>query len=54
MHLPDPVDYAVPFFILLVLAEMLVAWARGPPALRAARHADIADARDRQLGRRAC
>jgi sterol desaturase/sphingolipid hydroxylase (fatty acid hydroxylase superfamily) len=28
MHLPDPVNYAVPFFILLVLAEMLAAWAR--------------------------
>ncbi|OYY70652.1 sterol desaturase family protein [Sphingomonas sp. 28-63-12] len=28
MHLPDPVQYAVPAFILLVLAEMLVAWAR--------------------------
>ena len=27
-HLPDPVQYAVPAFILLVLAEMLVAWAR--------------------------
>ncbi len=27
MHLPDPVDYAVPAFVLLVLAEMLVAWA---------------------------
>jgi sterol desaturase/sphingolipid hydroxylase (fatty acid hydroxylase superfamily) len=27
-HLPDPVAYAVPAFILLVLAEMLVAWAR--------------------------
>ena len=26
--LPDPVQYAVPAFILLVLAEMLVAWAR--------------------------
>ncbi len=28
MDLPDPVQYAVPAFILLVLAEMLVAWAR--------------------------
>ncbi|MFA5965912.1 MAG: sterol desaturase family protein [Sphingomonas sp.] len=28
MTLPNPVDYAVPAFILLVLAEMLVAWAR--------------------------
>ncbi len=28
MNLPDPVSYAVPAFILLVLAEMLVAWAR--------------------------
>jgi len=26
--LPDPVAYAVPAFVLLVLAEMLVAWAR--------------------------
>src|SRR5258706_1923943 len=28
MRLADPVNYAVPIFILLVLAEMLVAWAR--------------------------
>ena len=28
MTLPDPVAYAVPAFVLLVLAEMLVAWAR--------------------------
>ncbi len=28
MTLPDPVQYAVPGFIILVLAEMLVAWAR--------------------------
>jgi sterol desaturase/sphingolipid hydroxylase (fatty acid hydroxylase superfamily) len=28
MNLPDPVQYAVPGFIILVLAEMLVAWAR--------------------------
>lgn len=28
MELPDPVQLAVPAFILLVLAEMLVAWAR--------------------------
>ncbi len=28
MHLPDPVQYAVPGFIVLVLAEMLFAWAR--------------------------
>jgi sterol desaturase/sphingolipid hydroxylase (fatty acid hydroxylase superfamily) len=27
-HLPDVVTYAVPGFVLLVLAEMLVAWAR--------------------------
>ncbi len=27
-HLPDPVQYAVPAFILLVLAEMMVAWRR--------------------------
>src|ERR1700712_2038789 len=26
--LPNPVDYAVPGFVLLVLAEMLVAWAK--------------------------
>lgn len=29
MHLPDVVTYAVPGFVALVLAEMLVAWARG-------------------------
>ncbi|MFM9827335.1 MAG: sterol desaturase family protein [Sphingomonas sp.] len=28
MQLPNPVDYAVPAFVVLVLAEMLVAWAR--------------------------
>jgi sterol desaturase/sphingolipid hydroxylase (fatty acid hydroxylase superfamily) len=28
MQLPNPVDYAVPAFVLLVLAEMLVAWAK--------------------------
>ncbi|WEJ99021.1 MAG: sterol desaturase family protein [Candidatus Sphingomonas phytovorans] len=28
MNLPNPVDYAVPAFVLLVLAEMLVAWAK--------------------------
>jgi sterol desaturase/sphingolipid hydroxylase (fatty acid hydroxylase superfamily) len=28
MELPDPVLYAIPAFILLVLAEMVVAWAR--------------------------
>ena len=28
MALPDPVHYAVPVFVLLVLAEMLVAWSR--------------------------
>ena len=28
LRLPDPVSYAVPAFIVLVLAEMLVAWAR--------------------------
>src|SRR4051812_21152110 len=28
MHLPNPVDYAVPAFVLLVLIEMLVAWVR--------------------------
>ena len=28
MHLPDPVTYAIPAFVLLVAAEMLVAWAR--------------------------
>lgn len=28
MTLPNPVDYALPVFILLILAEMLVAWAR--------------------------
>ncbi|WCM26448.1 sterol desaturase family protein [Sphingomonas sp. QA11] len=28
MSLPNPVDYAVPAFVLLVLAEMLVAWAK--------------------------
>ncbi|MBO9621610.1 MAG: sterol desaturase family protein [Sphingomonas sp.] len=27
-HLPNPVDYAVPAFVLLVLAEMIVAWAK--------------------------
>lgn len=27
-HLPNPVDYAIPGFVLLVLAEMVVAWAR--------------------------
>jgi sterol desaturase/sphingolipid hydroxylase (fatty acid hydroxylase superfamily) len=26
--LPDPVDFAIPAFVLLVLAEMLVAWAK--------------------------
>ncbi|WP_213979511.1 sterol desaturase family protein [Sphingomonas sp. dw_22] len=26
--LPDPVDFAIPAFVLLVLAEMVVAWAR--------------------------
>ena len=25
--LPDPIDYAIPGFVLLVLAEMIVAWA---------------------------
>ncbi|MEO9129845.1 MAG: sterol desaturase family protein [Sphingomonas sp.] len=28
MQLPNPVDYAVPGFVLLVLIEMIVAWAR--------------------------
>ena len=28
MKLPDPVTLAIPGFVLLVLAEMLVAWAR--------------------------
>src|SRR3546814_1802651 len=28
MELPDPVDFAVPAFVVLVLAEMLVAWAK--------------------------
>ncbi|MES2043988.1 MAG: sterol desaturase family protein [Pseudomonadota bacterium] len=28
MRLPNPVDYAVPAFVLLVLAEMIVAWLR--------------------------
>jgi sterol desaturase/sphingolipid hydroxylase (fatty acid hydroxylase superfamily) len=28
MKLPNPVDYAVPAFVLLVLAEMVVAWAK--------------------------
>ena len=28
MDLPDPVTYAIPAFVLLVAAEMLVAWAR--------------------------
>lgn len=28
MHLPNPVDYAVPAFILLVFIEMLVAWGK--------------------------
>lgn len=28
MQLPDPIDYAVPAFVLLVLAEMIVAWAK--------------------------
>ena len=28
MTLPNPVDYAIPAFVLLVLAEMLVAWAK--------------------------
>jgi sterol desaturase/sphingolipid hydroxylase (fatty acid hydroxylase superfamily) len=27
-NLPNPVDYAIPGFVLLVLAEMIVAWAR--------------------------
>ena len=28
MHLPNPVTYAIPAFVLLVLAEMIAAWAR--------------------------
>jgi sterol desaturase/sphingolipid hydroxylase (fatty acid hydroxylase superfamily) len=28
MHLPNPVDYAVPAFVLLVFVEMLVAWVK--------------------------
>ena len=28
MDLPDPVTYAIPAFVALVAAEMLVAWAR--------------------------
>ena len=28
MHLPNPVDYAVPAFVLLVFIEMLVAWTK--------------------------
>lgn len=28
MELPNPVNFAIPFFVALVLAEMLVAWAR--------------------------
>ena len=28
MQLPNPVTYAIPAFVLLVLAEMIVAWAR--------------------------
>ena len=28
MKLPNPVDFAIPFFVLLVLAEMVVAWAK--------------------------
>ena len=28
MTLPDPVTYAIPGFVMLVLAEMVVAWAK--------------------------
>ena len=28
MHLPNPVTYAIPAFVLLVLVEMIAAWAR--------------------------
>ncbi len=48
--LPDPVVYAVPAFILLLIAEMLISLRARQEPLRGARHADLADARDGEPG----